>query len=513
MSGGERLASLDGYSYVYPGGEKPSLERIDLSIGKGDFIILTGPSGCGKSTLAKAFCGFLEHGKKEGVVEFDGENSTNFSALEMAGRVGYVQQDPEAQIVTLSVEEEVAFGLENFQMDREEMQKGIRWALKAVKGERLLVRDTLTLSGGEKQKVAIASMLALKPELLILDEPTANLDPASTMEVLEAIESVHKETDMAIMVLEHHLGQFLPHANRIVVLKEGRKILDGPKEKMLAKRSVLENVGVRLPGERPYVKGKYVVRGGRPILSARKISCTRNGRRVLFNVSFDIMPGEIVALMGDNGSGKTTLLQSLLGLLPESRGQVYYKGGRVAGKKTSLLARRLGLVFQNPNHQLFETTVRDEVSFAPRNFGMDEKKADESTKRVLRRYGLEGMAERSPHNLSHGQKRRLNLASVESYGPNVLLLDEPFIGQDLMNTREICRHLVSIARRGGAVLLVVHDPGLVLGLSDRILFLDRGRLVVNASVEEGFKELEVMDKRAYLDGVDSDFPGRREVGP
>ncbi len=406
---------------------------------------------------------------------------------ELAGRIAYVQQDPDSQIVSLSVEEELAFGLENLSTPRKEMKKRIRWALGTVRGGHLMGRDTLTLSGGEKQKVAIASMLALRPKLLILDEPTASLDPRSTKKALEAIRLVHKRTGMTVLVLEHRLDYFLPLANKVVVMHEGRDVWEGTPRDLLEDESWGEGMpesakrGIRVPGKARLAVGRGRRRGERAIISAKHVCVKRGGKRVLRDIGFDIYPGEIVGLMGDNGSGKTSLALSMLNLLPYS-GHIRYKGKAVHSRKTSSLAKKIGLVFQNPNHQIFEGKVIDEAAFASRNFSLEG--AEEMARRELRHLGIGQLEDRSPHCLSHGQKRRLNIASVTSYGPSLYILDEPFIGQDLANTRAICERLEAKAKKGAAGLIITHDPLVASQFCNRLLFLERGRLVMDGDAEK-----------------------------
>ncbi|MDG6220231.1 MAG: ABC transporter ATP-binding protein, partial [Candidatus Thermoplasmatota archaeon] len=324
MSSGETseaILRMEGVGYRYPGAREDALAGIDLEIGEGDFVILTGLSGCGKSTLAMNICGFLDDGERKGRIFFRKVEIGEKNPVELAGKIAYVNQDPEAQIVTLSVEEEVAFGLENFQVPRKEIVRRVREALCAVNGSHLWGRNTLELSGGEKQKVAIASMLALRPSILILDEPTSNLDPSSTQDVLEAIKKMHDATGITVMVLEHHLSPFLPFASHLVVMEKGKIVGQGNPGNVLSQQGMLENLGVRLPGpvdlgvKRRTAQARVGHSVKRNVLSIRGLHVSRGKKRVLRGVNLDLLSGEIVALMGDNGCGKTTLFEAVLGFL------------------------------------------------------------------------------------------------------------------------------------------------------------------------------------------------------
>jgi energy-coupling factor transporter ATP-binding protein EcfA2 len=486
---------FDSFSYTYPGSLSPALRKIDLSLDKADFAVITGPSGCGKSTLAHCLCGFLKDGKYSGKIVLDKKDVMNQQPYKLAEKIGLVQQDPDAQLCTLTVEDELAFGLENLCYPVEEIEKRQRWALGVVRGQYLRYRDTLTLSGGEKQKVAIASILALRPDVIILDEPTASLDPKSTAQVREALEGLREKTETTVLILEHRIGDFLDMANKLVIMQEGEIVLKDEIQKVLEKREVLEKIGVLLP-KREDKNQREEKKTEKELLAVKDLRCRAGGSEVIKGISFTIKKGEITALMGDNGSGKTTLALHILNLLKPSHGRIFLLGRDIRGNKTSELARDIGLVFQNPNHQLFEETVKDEILFAPRNFNMENAK--ERAERWARHFKLDAMLKRSPHSLSHGQKRRLNLASILVYRPKLAILDEVFIGQDMGNMMHIMEILKRETKKGMAVFLIAHDPNLVSRFCERVLFLKDGRLAVDAPTEEAFKELARMGEHTYL---------------
>jgi energy-coupling factor transporter ATP-binding protein EcfA2 len=486
---------FNSFSYTYPGSSSPALHNINLSLDKADFVVITGPSGCGKSTLAHCLCGFLKEGKHSGKIFLDGKDVMNLEPYKLTEKIGLVQQDPDAQLCTLTVEDELAFGLENLCYPIEEIEKRLDWSLGVVRGQYLRHRDTLTLSGGEKQKVAIASILAMKPEVIILDEPTASLDPKSTAQVREALEGLRERTETTVLILEHRISGFLDMANKLVVMQKGEVALEGEPRGVMAKREVLEEIGVLLP-KREDKKRREEKKTERELLAVKNLRCKVGDKEVIKGISFAIRKGEIAALMGDNGSGKTTLALHILNLLKPSYGSITSQGQDIKARKTSELAKNIGLVFQNPCHQLFEETVEKEILFAPRNFGMEKVK--EMADRWARHFKLNALLKRPPHSLSHGQKRRLNLASVLVYGPRLAILDEVFIGQDMGNMMHIMEVLEKETKKGFAVFLIAHDPNLVSRFCDRVLFLKDGRLAVDAPTEEAFKELERMGEHAYL---------------
>jgi energy-coupling factor transport system ATP-binding protein len=491
---------VKGLSYTYPGSSAPALDSLNLKIESSEFVLIAGRSACGKSTLAKAICGYLdtEEGRLEGVISYNGRDASEIALHDISGRVAYVQQDPDSQMVTLSVREEVAFGPENLCLPRAEVMKRVEWALDAVKGSHLLHRQVFTLSGGEKQKVAIASMLAMKPSILILDEPTASMDPSSTLHVLDAVQAL-QHSGMTVIVLEHKCSHFLKMANRLVVMSNGRIAMDIPAGETLTRATELEDLGVRLPGVRIVNPRQAPQNNVRSLAEARRVCLKLGGKRILDNVSLTVGKGEIVAIMGDNGAGKSTMALCMLGLLKPDSGSIRISGRDIRAMQPHKVASRAALVFQNPHHQLFERSVYHEVRFAPSNFGIDMRVKE--VKAILSKFSLEGTAHRSPHTLSHGQMKRLNVASVAAYSPMLYILDEALMGQDLDNIKVICSHLASEAARGHAALLILHDPELVIQLCNRVIFMEKGKVIFDEPATEAFCLLRRMGRGSYTKNI------------
>lgn len=477
------------FSYRYRGAEQSALRGVDLEIERGEFILLTGPSGCGKSTLALALAGFLfsqYDGEPSGEIHFDGRDLQDIPIYEHADRVGLIQQNPENQFVTLTVEDEIVFGLENRRWAREKMEQRLAWSLQAVGCEHLRYRKLSTLSGGEKQKIALAAVLAFEPELIIFDEPTSSLDPTATREIFELILELQQGSGLTLLVIEHKLD-FLRMVNpRQVVMREGGILTQD--------RQVIPDGALDLqPPEGPG--------GPSPaLISLDEVSVELGKEQILREISLEIRPGELISLLGPNGSGKTTLLLSVMGLLEPAGGKVSFSGLGADSGRTSDLAKQIGLVFQNPDHQLFASSVWEEAVFAPRRFGMAENEFAGRTRELLERAGLSGRLEDHPYRLSYGQKRRLNLISVLSYHPAVLLLDEIFIGQDRENAAFLLQLLVHFSNQGGAVIMVNHNPDYYPLVSTRLLYLDGGVLLVDASLEKGMREISRLGRSEYLPG-------------
>jgi energy-coupling factor transport system ATP-binding protein len=439
------MIQINNYSFSYD--TTWVLKNISLTIDN-QLVVITGKSGSGKSTLALSIAGFLkEQGRHTGEISIDGKAIDQYDLYELSQKVGIVQQDPESQICTMTVEDELAFGLENLCRSKEEISDRIDWALSIVGGEYLKKRDTITLSGGEKQKVAIASILAMKPEVLIFDEPTSNLDVPTTQEIMQVITHIKKKTDISAIVIEHKWKHIYPFADAFYEMKNG----------ILSLITHPPPVVYNAPQKERTV--------GDPLLDIETLSFSYDETPLLHDVSLHIKQGEIVGIMGANGSGKTTLLMCIMSFL-QYTGDIMFRGQSLKEKKTAHIARSIGMIFQNPNHQIFENTVYREAVFAPQNFNIDSQ-----VDQILEEAGLFQYREKNPFRLSYGEKRRLNIASVLSYAPEVILLDEPFIGQDYENVGKIMEML-----HGKTCIIVLHDPFIAQTFCDRIFELKGGSL-------------------------------------
>ena len=394
------------------------------------------------------------------------------------GEVALVQQDPDSHLCTLTVQDEVAFGPENLCLPPEEVRTRMGAALGAVGARHLLGRSTAELSGGERQRVAIASMLAMEPRALVLDEPTANLDAPARAGVLEVLRELPGRLGSPVVVAEHRLDVLAGSASEIVALDGGAVTWRGGPKDLEGQAEGLSMAGVRVPGRRDMLgldRTKAVP--GDAVLRVTGLVAGYGEREVLRGADVEVRAGELVALVGPNGGGKTTLLRCVLGLVQPWDGRVELAGQDAAGRPTSELARRAGLVFQSPDHQLFAPTVREELEFGPRNLGMLDMAARGRIDALAREYHIDGLLDVHPFRLSHGQKRRVNVASVQSSGPSIIMLDEPFIGQDIRNVRGINARLQAAKATGAGVLVVSHDLEALSAMADRAVELVDGKTV------------------------------------
>ncbi len=464
-----------------------AVQDISFSIGHGEFVVLAGNSASGKSTAMQAVCRFIPEiipAELSGSIRIDGDELVD--PIDTARFIAMVQQDPETQFCTETVEEEIAFGLENFRFREEDIRQKVHETLESVNASHLIDRDISTLSGGEKQKVAIASMLALDPKILILDEPTSSLDPKSVAEVVLAIEKLRTVRKMTVVVVEHRVHEFMDMATRIIVMDRGKISHDCTAEDLK-----FADICRSLKEARIYPE--VVPRNG-TILTVNGLNYQIGEKRILEDVEFTVTDGAVVALMGENGSGKTTLLKHIMGLIKVSSGSIEFKNHRITKNNPVepwVLGRDIGLVFQNPNHQMFEKTVEKEIKFGPQNFGTSMQEAENSIEFFE---GAEGVRRYvHPQCLSFGQKRRVNIRSASAHGPSILLLDEPFAGQDEDNVSKIMELLANLQRSGKTIIIVTHDIAFARGFCTDVLIMKNGKTVADGAVkeisEESWKQL------------------------
>ncbi|GAA4655606.1 ATP-binding cassette domain-containing protein [Arthrobacter cryoconiti] len=488
--------SAKGWGWQHAGRAGQAVHDLDLEIAPGERVLLLGPSGAGKSTLLHALAGVL--GSEEGADEFGSLLIDGVPAAQSRGRAGLMQQDPDSQVVLSRIGDDVAFGAENLSVPREEIWRRVGAALDAVGLQLPLEHSSSALSGGQKQRLGLAGMLAMMPGLLLLDEPTANLDPVGVMEVRDAVRRSLDASGATLVVVEHRVSVWLDVVDRVVVLapsaagEPGGVLLDGPPATVLTQAAdMLAAAGVWLPGRIPAVRQRIATIkhdvGDRLLLEASDLSVSRkkSGRRhraepVAVVPSVRICAGEALSVTGPNGVGKSTLALTLAGLLPAAGGTLEATAALARGAGSSPLKwrgreliSRIGTVFQEPEHQFVAGSVREELLFAPRLLG----RGTESVDGLLARLRLEHVGDANPFTLSGGEKRRLSVATVLAASPQVLVLDEPTFGQDANTWAELASLLTELLDAGTAVVSVTHDAAFthVLGGEQLVLGEEPGQ--------------------------------------
>ena len=506
-------------TFYYGDSPQPALRNLDLVINDGEFLLITGPSGCGKSSLCRCFNGLIPHfygGRISGRVEVQGIDTITSPMKEITDKVGMIFQDPENQLVTSDVEREIAFGLENLAFPRDLIAKRIEESLDTLGISGLRHRQLSELSGGEKQKVAIASILALHPEIIVLDEPTSELDPKGAEEVLAIIARLNDELGITVVLVEHRLDRVVHLVDRMIILDKGDIAADGHPREIFSKPDPVD-IGIGVP---PVIKltqklrnrGFHIdntpltVKESRQLLDgifrnvespSKQIRQQVNDKLLvsveglwhsysdhnyaLQNVNLTAHEGEFIAIMGRNSAGKTTLVKHINGLLKPTRGNVFVNGANTRETTVARLARNVGHVFQNPNDHLFAETLEDEIAFTLKQQGFSPPEITLTVEPILERFNLTHYRKHYPRSLSGGEKQRVALASVIAYKPKILILDEPTRGMEYSLKHELMRFLCEYKNNGNVVILVTHDVETVAEYADRVILLSEGSIVIDGN--------------------------------
>ncbi|AEB06847.1 ABC transporter related protein [Coriobacterium glomerans PW2] len=532
------VISLNRVSYSYAGQDTRALDAVDLAIDPGDFVGIVGPSGSGKSTLARVMSGAIPHhfdGDFYGAALIDGSDSCEISLTDISRTVGSVSEDVDAQMVATSVEDEMLFGLENFAVARDEIETRIQWALELVGIVDLRGREIATLSGGQLQKVAIASILALRPRVLVLDEPCAALDPASAREVFGALAEINREAGVTVAVIEQAVATLSEFCRSILVMDAGRIALAGTTREVFAREAELRRIGVESPRVTRVFSGlakrglchpedvclsvaearsmiERIAAGAERepmrLSSEHRRRRTRSEREseekkarrdapaksasapvlVLEGVSYsypstgalvrdldlEVHPGEIAAIVGRNGAGKTTLTKLVSGLIRPKSGRIVLAGHDTRDMAVSQIAGYAATLFQNPDHQICRNTVLAEVCFGLELRGISKREAHRRAREVIGDLDLVETA--NPFSLPRGSRQMVALASVIVMASKLIVLDEPTSGLDRRARMIVMESVRRMARRGSAVLMVCHDMEVVSDIADRVIVMADGSI-------------------------------------
>ena len=489
-----------GWGWRHAGRKNAALAGVDLDIAPGERVLVLGPSGSGKSTLMGGLAGLLggaEEGEATGTLTVDG-----VAPAEARGRVGLLMQDPEAQVVLARVGDDVAFGMENLGVAREEIWPRVEESLSAVGLDAPLDHSTTELSGGQKQRLALASILAMGPGLLLLDEPTANLDPSGIAEVRAAVEAVVERTGATVVVVEHRVDVWAPLVDRVIVVADGRIAADGPLDEVLAQQGdALRERGIWLPGDDvaaevgPAPEIAPASSEAAPIARVTDLTIGYAADApVRSGIDLTIERGVSTCIVGANGAGKSTFALTLAGLLPPLEGAVEVEtSDGTAGDphewSSKQLLGRMSMVFQEPEYQFLAATVAEELAIGPRAAGMTDEEIAPLVDEHLEALGLTKLARANPMTLSGGEKRRLSVATALISAPELLILDEPTFGQDRGTWLGLVRLLRAALDRGVTLVSITHDPAFVAAMGQRVVDLGqvgtRGATPVESPDEAG----------------------------
>ena len=533
------IAILDKVSYMYPRSSLLVLRDVSLEVEQGEFLGLIGPTGAGKTTLCLTLNGIVPQfygGRFFGAITVAGLDTLDHPISTLAQHVGTVFQDPETQLVATSVENEIAFALENLRTPREEILARIPRVLEAVRLEGTEQKHPHELSGGQKQRLAIAAALALQPDLLVLDEPTSQLDPVGEQEVFAVVRELNRELGVTVLMASHAAEQMAEYADRIALLADGELIMTGTPDATYSQIELLHEHSLRPPQvastfylvkqagapvaevpvrleeglqaldslratcaiSPPVRAPQPPARRGEPLLSVRDLKYTYpDGTEALHGVSLDIHIGEYLLIIGQNGAGKTTLVKHFLKLLEPTEGVVAVGGADTRELSVSGLARRIGYVAQNPDNQIFSATVGDEVAFALRNLDYPDQEVEARTVESLVSMGLLEVRDAHPLSLPKGDRARVVIAAVLAMKPEMVVFDEPTTGQDYRGAKCILDVSRELHQMGKTVIVITHHLYLMPEYAERVVVMGKGTLLLDAPIREAYHQTELL-RSTYL---------------
>lgn len=553
----ERCIELCNVTYSYPRSEEESLKQISLTVEQGKLVVLMGHTGAGKTTLSLCLNGLIPHliqGNLTGEIRVAGQETRKQRVQDLARLVGLVLQDAESQIIGRTVEEDVAFGPRNLALPLAEIRTRVEQALEDVRLQGYAERSAVELSGGEKQRLVIAGILAMEPEIMVLDEPASELDPQGRTELYRTLDELRRKKRRTLLVIEHSSEEILPRADEIVVLKQGEIVWRGEPTELFRNIPLLKEFGIKplpmsligwelcqkgriSPEEIPldvgnaermirklfgkdYLSGRRKqavshfadreIAGGQGkvdrdltdnplLLEARQlVHCYNSGQTALQGVELKVRRGEFVALVGSNGAGKTTLAKHFNALLKPTEGDVFVKGMNTREYETAQLARTVGYVFQNPDHQIFSVSVEKELGFGLKNVGFAPAEREERIAQALELTGLTKYRQVHPYTLGKGERQLLAVASVLALTPEILVIDEPTTGLDWNGVEKIMALLQQLHRQGTTIIMISHDMDIVAEYAERVVVMHKGQIILDEATWSALTDFEKLQQAAIL---------------
>ncbi len=546
------MIEIQELTFKYSGAEKNALDKISLEIEKGGFVGIIGESGAGKTTLCNCINGLIPHhynGDFYGSVKVDGTDTFDIDAGKLALKVGSVFQDIESQITGYLVEDEILFGLENFGIPAEQIEDRIASSLDTLGISELRHKEISSLSGGQKQKVVIAAILALEPDILVLDEPTGELDPASSVQIFSLLKKLNEEKGITIIVAEQKIMLLCEFVKKLIVLEHGACVHYGEIRSTLTHQKEMEEAGINCPRVLT-LTGKMVAEKLTPktmkseqriclnaeeaadfirkvtrkklvaddkisekkdaasnknrgeenaddvVLEFAGVGFSYNETANVHDLNVRVHKGDFISIIGSNGAGKSTFSKLTNGLLKPSTGDVFVLGQNTKNQKVSALAKHIGFLFQNPDRQICCSTVREEIAFSLRNNGISEDEIKSRVEKTLTEFGFNGDTE--PFNMSRGQRQRLCLACLIALNPEILILDEPTTGLDYRECMEVMSRIRELNKNGTTVIMVCHDMEVVLDFAKTIIVMNRGEILGQGKTRDILSDKALLDKARLL---------------
>lgn len=543
----EPIIKIENLSYTYPSTTK-ALTDITLEVYPGEYLAIVGANGAGKTTLCMFLNGVIPNvvgGRVAGTVRVCGMDTFEHHVYDIAQNVGLVLQDPESQLFSADVRSEIAFAAENRGVPREEIIARMKEVLKIVRLEELATRLSDELSGGQKQRLAIAGNLIVRPQILVADEPTSQLDPVGKEEVFSTLSSLNKDFGMTVVIASHDVDEIERYADRVIVLDHGSIILQGPPDKVFREVETLDRMFVHVPdlarlgkminleGEQPLSldvpKAAAQIKTwlGQEASTSEKMfvepassgpAAESNASRgdlavevknvtyaypgttapAISNMNFSIPKGQFVGIIGQNGGGKTTIMKCLVGLVKPSQGEIYLDNKPLGGQKVGDIATQIGLILQNPDTQLFCMSVEEEIRFGLQNLKLEPDEIEKRTEEALKITGLGNYRHLYPFKLSLGDRRKVAVASIVAMRPQVLIFDEPLTGQDYKGRYELVNLAAELHHAGHTVIMISHDMELVAKYTERTLVVGRGQLLLDSPTRDVFDHVSLL-RETYIE--------------
>ena len=543
------MIEIQELTFKYAEAKKNALENVTLNIQKGDFVGIIGESGAGKTTLCSCLNALIPHhytGDFYGSVKVEGQDTFDVKPDKLALKVGSVFQDIESQIVSYFVEDEILFGLENFGVPANQIEERITEALEALGISELRHREISTLSGGQKQKVVFASIIALKPDYLILDEPTGELDPASSLQIFKLLKKLNEERGITVIVAEQKIMLLCEFVKKLIVLEKGTVVHYGEIRSTLTHQREMEEAGINCPRVLT-LTGKMMEEGltpsgmkteericlntqeaadfikrmmgndchvkadddslkpsqepvtepsEQPVLEFKNVCFSYNETANVHDLNVKIQKGDFTAITGSNGAGKSTFSKLCNGLLQPSSGDVFVLGQNTKRNKVSSLAKHIGFLFQNPDRQICCSTVEEEIAFSLKNNGLSKEEIQRKVEATIKEFGFDAKTE--PFNMSRGQRQRLCLACLIALNPEILILDEPTTGLDYRECMEMMNRIRELNENGTTVIMVCHDMEVVLDFAKSVIVMNRGEILAQGATREILSNKELLAKARLL---------------